>query len=200
MGRAMFKKEDATSPPKTRVPAARSWSELQSQFQQICDRASKIMSGVEPAVLLRHPKPECWSAADCLAHLNLSVDPYFPLWAQSFQRASRLEQDQRNSHRLDFWGRILVWALEPPPRFRFPTSANFKPLITGPAEQILADFLQRQQRILETLKSAGGFDVDRIKIASPFDARVRYSIWSSFCVTAAHERRHLGQAERALSE
>jgi hypothetical protein len=38
-----------------------------------------------------------------------------------------------------------------------------------------------------------------VKMASPVDSRVRYSIWSSFVVTAAHERRHLWQAEQAIS-
>ena len=37
-------------------------------------------------------------------------------------------------------------------------------------------------------------------MASPVEARIRYSIWSSFLVNAAHERRHLWQAEQALQK
>jgi hypothetical protein len=171
---------------------------LDEQFHQICERASAVLNGLGPALLLRRPKPECWSAAECIAHLDLSVDPYFELWAHAFEGATRVEQNETSSHRLDFWGRVLVWTLEPPAKFRFPTTANFEPVTTGRAEQILPDFLQRQYRILETLKRARAFEVDRIKITSPFSEHVRYSIWSSFCVTAAHERRHLAQAEKAL--
>lgn len=189
-----------TSVSKKRVPAARSWIELEAQFHEISERASALVRGVGPTALLRQPKPESWSAAQCMVHLNLSADSYFPLWAQEFKRATHAQPRESAYHRLDFWGRILVWTLEPPPRFRFPTSAKFQPAIDGAAEQVLPDFLDRQRRILQTLQEARNFDVERIKVASPFDARIRYSIWSSFCITAAHERRHLWQAERALGQ
>jgi hypothetical protein len=68
----------------------------------------------------------------------------------------------------------------------------------GPIDEVLPAFLERQQRILETIDRSRGVELDTIKIASPFERRVRYSMWSSFCVTAAHARRHLWQAERAL--
>lgn len=181
-----------------RMPAARSWSELESQFREISESASRMLNGREPAALLRKPKPESWSAAQCVVHLNLSVDPYFELWARKFERAPRVEPNQSANHRMDLWGKVLVWSLEPPPRFRFPTSADFQPVIEGQAEQVLPDFLERQQRIFQMLQKSCEFDVDTIKIVSPFNGKIRYSIWSSFCVTAAHERRHLWQAERAL--
>lgn len=191
---------DPTTVSRKRVPAAQSWSELETQFQQIAERAAGILSGLGPAALLRQPKPESWSAAQCIVHLNLSVDPYFQLWARELESAPRAKPSQSGSHRLDFWGRVLVWKLEPPPRFRFPTSANFQPVIEGQGEKVLPEFLQRQQRILQVLQTSREVDVDRIRITSPFNARVRYSMWSSLCVTAAHERRHLWQAERALAQ
>ena len=40
----------------------------------------------------------------------------------------------------------------------------------------------------------------RMKIVSPFDKRVRYNLVSAFHILAAHERRHLWQAEQAVAE
>ena len=42
-----------------------------------------------------------------------------------------------------------------------------------------------------------GRDLNRLKIVSPFGARLSYNVYSAFRVLAAHERRHVWQAERA---
>ena len=67
----------------------------------------------------------------------------------------------------------------------------------GQSTKCLA-FLGRQQQIRQVIDESRGVALDAVKITSPFARQVRYSMWSSFCLTAAHERRHLGQAERAL--
>lgn len=184
----------------SRVRAARTFDELRAQFNGIVERARALGERSDLAMLGRRPRSESWSAAECLTHLNLSADPYLAVW----RPALRALQDQSrrgstlNGYRRDFWGWSLAWVLEPPPRFRFPTTQPFQPVDVGAVETVVPAFLERQRRILEVLDSADGLPVDAIKITSPFDARVRYSIWSSFCVTASHERRHLWQAERAL--
>jgi hypothetical protein len=99
--------------------------------------------------------------------------------------------------RLDLWGRFFVWFLEPPPKLRFPAPASFQPIATGPPAQVLSSFLASQDAVLKMLEESDGLPLDRMKIASPFDRRVRYSVWASFCANAAHQRRHLWQAERA---
>ena len=181
-----------------RVQPASSWSELEEQFRSIENHATTLFRGAD-AAMLRRPKPQSWNATECLAHLNLSVDPYFPIWAKVFEEAPRVAASETETHRLDFWGRVLVWSLEPPPRFRFPTGPNFQPVSADSPEQVLAEFTLRQRKLFDVVKQARGYVVGGIKIASPFQSRVRYSLWSSFCITASHERRHLWQAQRALS-
>jgi len=65
---------------------------------------------------------------------------------------------------------------------------------------IVPEFLKRQAAILQILDDASGLASGKVKIVSPFNKHVRYSVWSSFCVTASHERRHLWQAERAVGK
>src|SRR6266702_8664499 len=101
-----------------RKPAVR-LEELESEVQDIRSRALALFSS-DPILASRRPRENSWSAAECLEHLNLSADPYFPHWVNVIPRASRrLQPDQ--PYRMDFWGRILFWMLEPPPRIRFPT-------------------------------------------------------------------------------
>ena len=43
------------------------------------------------------------------------------------------------------------------------------------------------------------YDVsDKVKLVSPFNARLKYNALAAFRILAAHQRRHLWQAERAL--
>jgi len=181
-----------------RVGAARTRGDLQAQFRDISARASALRERFDAAAFAARPQADSWSAAECLAHLNMSVDPYFPMWRAAVEQASGSHATPDRC-RLDFWGRVLVWTLEPPPRFRFPTGRPFEPVNAGTIDEVLPTFLERQQQILQALEGSRRVRLDAIKITSPFARQVRYSMWSSFCVTAAHERRHLWQAERALS-
>jgi hypothetical protein len=179
------------------VRTARTLGELEAQFREISERASALLGGMDPSKISLRPKPQSWSVAECFAHLNLSADPYFPIWERELAQARQQNRTEKKTYRLDFWGRMLVWTIEPPPKFRFPAPRNFQPVSVGTTETILPAFMERQRRILQAIGEAPGLAVDKIKITSPFDSRVRYSIWSSFCLTASHERRHLLQAERA---
>ena len=180
-----------------RQPLARSLDELQTQLREISERASELRTRIDSNSILKRPTPEAWSVAECLTHLNISVDAYFPIWDRELERAKRENRIAEGSYLLDFWGRVLIWSLEPPPRFRMKAPKKIQPVETGPTREIFPGFLARQQRIIETVEKARGLAIEKIKIASPVDSRVRYSVWSSFCLTASHERRHLLQAERA---
>jgi len=181
-----------------RVGTAQTRGDLQSQFRDISARASALRQRFDAAAFGARPHPDGWSAAECLAHLNISADPYFPIWREAIEQSAGRPPAASERYRLDFWGRVLVWTLEPPPRFRFPTGRPFEPVNAGTIDEVLPAFLDRQQRILQVIDDSRRVVIDAITITSPFARQVRYSMWSSFCVTAAHERRHLWQAERAL--
>jgi hypothetical protein len=127
------------------------------------------------------------------------MEAYFPIWRDELRKARAARRTAERPYRLDFWGWALATFLEPPPKLRFPAPAPLLPVETGPPEQVLSAFLTSQESLLRFLAEAEGLPLDQIKITSPFDRRVRYTVWSSFCVSVAHHRRHLWQAERAAA-
>jgi hypothetical protein len=179
------------------IQRAANLEELETQFTAICARASALVDSVDAQLLARRPREGSWSIIECIEHLNMSADPYFPLWESAIAQAGKRGVADNAPYRMDFWGRLLEWSLEPPPRFRFPTSKPFQPHSLSEMGPVLQGFLERQQGIIQNLRKSRGLAVDGVKIASPFSQRVHYSVWSSFVVTAAHERRHLWQAEQA---
>ena len=58
--------------------------------------------------------------------------------------------DSRVPHppELDFWGKMLCWFLEPPPKIRFKALAKFQPVECGTAAVVLPTFLSSQDRLL----------------------------------------------------
>jgi hypothetical protein len=102
--------------------------------------------------------------------------------------------------RLDLPSKLLSWFLEPPPKLRFPTPARFRPIDPGPPATVLHRFLASQTLLLDAMADTSGLAIDQVKITSPFSSRLRYSVWSSFCVNSAHQRRHIWQAERAADQ
>lgn len=188
-----------TSAAKSLAAArAKTMDELEAEFREICARFQALTASAGPEICLRAPGPESWSAAECIQHLNLTADAYFPVWAQVIASAGPRKSELNAPYRLDFWGRLLCWILKAPPRIRTKTLAPFEPVACYEVAQVLDGFLDRQERIVAALRRCRGRAVDQVKMASPVDARIRYSIWSSFVVTAAHQRRHLWQAERAV--
>ena len=172
--------------------------ELESEIRDIRAHASALFGSTDPETASRRLREKSWSPVECVEHLNLSADSYFPRWEEAISRAPRRARADK-PFRMDFWGRVLFWILEPPPRMRVPTSRPFVPVQTpGPAE-VSRKFFDRQSRILDVIRTCDGLAIDEVRIVSPFSSRVRYSVWSSFVVTAAHERRHLWQAEQALA-
>jgi len=183
--------------PKT-IQRARTLDELEAQFTAIETRAKALVASAGAELSNTSPTAGSWSAIECLQHLNISADAYFPIWQQIIANAGPRKAGMNAPYRTDFWGRLLSWILEPPPRIRSKTPVPFEPIVRGTIESVLSGFLERQQRIVAALDRCRGRAIDQVRMASPADPRIRYSIWSSFLIVAAHQRRHLSQAEQAV--
>jgi hypothetical protein len=165
-------------------------------FRAISERARTVVSRVGATRVDVPPGLKKWSIGECLVHLALTSEAYLPVWRNACHDAHSRGLSGEAPFTLDFWGRTWVWFLEPPPKLRFPAPKRFRPLVVPPTDEVLPAFLACQDEVLQVIAAAKGLPLDRMKITSPFDRRVRYSVWSSFCANAAHQRRHLWQAER----
>jgi hypothetical protein len=179
---------------------ARTLDELQAQFNAAGRRAQALVESAGAKLCNTRPAAESWSATECLQHLNISAEAYFPIWQQIIANAGPRKAEMNAPYRTDFWGRLLSWILEPPARTRSKTPLRLEPECCGAIDTVLPAFLERQERIVAALHRCRGRAIDTVRMASPVDARIRYSIWSSFLIVAAHERRHLWQAEQAVQK
>lgn len=139
----------------------------------------------------RRPSPERWSAGEHVVHLTLTTRAFLPLLENALAKAPA----GTGPYRRDFIGWMLGRVIEPPSRVRVKTTAPFVPSADEPREAALREFDASQDELAALLRRAAGRALDRVKIVSPFDGRVRYNVWSALRILAAHQRRHLWLAE-----
>ena len=172
---------------------------LRRELEQARMRAHAVADAAAPDLWARRPARAGWSAAECLGHLNLTSERFVPLIADALARARARGLTGAGPFRRDVAGWLLCRMLEPPYRVRVKTPPPFVPQGAEPVEPVLAAFDGWQSRLDALLVEANGLLLDRVWIVSPFAERVRYNGYSSFCIVAAHQRRHLWQAQRALA-
>jgi hypothetical protein len=141
--------------------------------------------------------PEQWSVGECVAHLNLTGQAYEPILRDGVARAKAAgPADPGRRYRRDFAGWVLWKMLPPPVRIRMPTPASFVPQGAIPKGPTVAEFERLQQGVLALLEEVDGRPMKEIKVASPFNAKMHYDLYSCFSVLAPHQHRHLWQGER----
>jgi hypothetical protein len=132
-------------------------------------------------------------------HLVTTIEQFLPAFDAALADTPRREAALDAPYRQSVVGRLFVWLLEPPYRIRFRTAPPFVPEHARAPDVDLDAFLQRHRELGTRLDTGRDRAIDQVMLPSPFDARVRYSIFTAFRVIPAHERRHLWQAEQALA-
>lgn len=168
---------------------------VEKELNEATRRAWHLVQSTDGRLFTVRPSAASWSAAECLAHLSISTEQFLPILRSAISQGEKKPRKPK----MDLLGRVLAWFLEPPIRKRVKTSAPFVPKAVRAKADAFGEFASLQEKLLELLREARAVDMSR-KIVSPFDKRVRYNLYSAFRIMAAHERRHLWQAEQAVAE
>jgi hypothetical protein len=171
---------------------------LLGELRDARSRAEAIFTGPSSAQLLRRASEKRWSAAECVEHLNISNRAYLPRLKEGLSSLRHKNLTASSVFRLDWNARLLKYWLEPPSRLRLPTGTSFEPITVQDPSAVLSAFHSLGQTLEEELSSGKGLALDAAKISSPFAQHMRYNVYSAFVLIAAHNRRHLWQAENAL--
>lgn len=171
--------------------------EVEKELNEATRRAWQLVQSTDGRLFTVRPRPMSWSAAECLAHLSISTESFLPVLREAVRAGGGAKKPRKP--KMDLMGRLLAWFLEPPIRKRVQTAAPFVPRAVRAKAEAFGEFASLQEKLIELLREARHADL-RAKIVSPFDRRVRYNLYSAFRIMAAHERRHLWQAEQAVAE
>jgi hypothetical protein len=170
-------------------------ADLKRQLESCAAAAQSLSGSVSEAEFNQRPPNQGWSIAECIQHLTATTRHYLPV----LESALRDAPAGSGPYKMDWRGRLLKWFLEPPYRSKAKTIPSIEPNIED-IRRVLPDFLDSQQRFLVAMESWHGRALDKVLITSPFNKRLRYNIHSLFNVVAAHQRRHLWQAQRVKDQ
>lgn len=171
---------------------------IERELNDATARAWSLVKSTDGRLFTVRPHPNSWSASECLAHLSISTELFLPVLGKALDDARKRGLKSDKAPKMDIIGRVMRWFLEPPIRQRLKTGAPFVPKSVRAKAEAFGEFSSLQNKLLEILRACRGFDLRKMKIVSPFDKRVKYNVYSAFRIVAAHERRHLWQAEQAV--
>lgn len=137
-----------------------------------------------------------WSIAQCLDHLAVINSFYSPSIQQSIDDARARTWTRRGPATPGFFGRRFIWSQEPPVKRRFSAPAPVQPGPSRSREEILRVYHDAHAVLRRLIADAADVDVNRATFPNPFFRIIRMRVSTALLVLAAHDRRHLWQAEQ----
>ena len=170
---------------------------IEQELEAARGRAHAIAAPLAEEDWGRRPAPGQWSVAECLIHLNLTSEAFLPLIRAAISSGRERHLVGVGPFRRDPVGWFVYRMTEPPVRFPIKTTAAFVPGGAEPKARVLETFDALQAQLVGCVRTADGLDLRRLRIRSPFAARLRYNLYSCLTIIPAHQRQHLAQAEEA---
>lgn len=144
----------------------------------------------------RPPRAGAWSALQAIEHLNVVADRYAP----HMETAIACAPSGTAPYRAGTWvGRLLLRSVDPKSTRRLPAPRLFLPPTTSlDPESVCERFDEHHERWRHLASAADGRDLGLARLRLPVTALLKISLEQAFHLHAAHEARHLAQAQRAL--
>lgn len=177
-------------------------SNLKAPYLESQQRLHALLDGLSDDAFNAKPSEKSWSAGECVVHLNKIAKGYLPKMEAAV--ADPAAPRGEGPFRYGWLSRRFIASVTPGSR-SLPTAGAMKP----PAADGLRSAVDRQRavehfdadvaRYVAVIEAAGGLDLARIKIASPFLSILRLPLGAFLDAMGQHSLRHVLQAERAVA-
>jgi hypothetical protein len=180
------------SPIGTALPA---WGvRLIAELDAADQRANELVIGLDSKQLNWQPGPGSWSVGQCLEHLCITNEVYFPPISNSLVDKPISAVQDITPGRFARW--FINSYIEPSPQSKHARAP--KKIVPGARVElsVLDRFLRSNQAVRELVRHAHDCDVNNIRFRNPFIPVLGFTVGTGLKIVSGHERRHLFQAER----
>jgi len=169
-----------------------------TQIEKVKADARVLVAGLSEEQASRRPAPDKWSIAECLSHLNLSIERTLPAFDRAIAKARAKGRTAAGPFRYSWFSRWMIASMEPPPKRRMKTFKIFVPPPPGGQRlaELVATFTEGLDQLATRVRQADGLDLGRNRVVSPVTSLLRMPMGAYFAFVIAHERRHLWQARQ----
>ena len=171
-----------------------------SDLGQITDDVGASFGHLTGGQLNWKPAEKSWSVAQCLDHLITINRLYFPIFER--MRAGKVENTflEKHSPLSGFFGRSLIKAMMPENPKKVKTSKKAYPSSSDISADIVERFAVHNRELAEHIgRISPEVDLKTI-ITSPLAGFVTYSLDDCLTMLVVHERRHVLQAKRVMTD
>lgn len=173
--------------------------ELRGYYDEVLSinqAAEDLLRGLSQAQLLWKPEPRSWSIAQCLDHLNAVSRVELPSVRRAIVEGRTRKLFGHGPYRYGPIGRLLIKVVDENARIRFKAPKAYLPAEATPPADVIRDFFQLQQELLDCIRDANGLDLARTKASILNYKHIRLSLGHDFKMFIVHAQRHLLQAQR----
>ena len=139
-----------------------------------------------------------WSVAQCLDHLAVINVLYGRAIRGGIEAARARGWGRQGPLALGFFGRTFVKGLEPPVKMRTRSPRSVQPHPRAPREEILRRYHEAHEQVRALVRDAATIDANRATFRNPFLKVLTLRVSTGLHAIAAHDRRHLWQAQRVV--
>ncbi len=142
------------------------------------------------------PRAGVWSIAQCFDHLNTVNRAYLRALKTAVSRAGATGPVRRGPIRPMWFGRRFIAFMEPPPRVRIRIPRRFHPRGRRLKAEVWPEFVRQHGQLRSMVcRECPPIDLNRVRVPNPFARVIRMRAGTMLRLIAAHDRRHLWQAE-----
>ncbi len=171
--------------------------DLMKQVEQADKVADDLASSVSEEQFHWHPDDgRAWSMAQCLEHLATMNDLYGGVVRGAVDAARARGWQRQRPIASTIFGQWFISSQEPPVKRRLRAPTSTQPGSTHTREEILRLYHDAHLKIRAIITDSADLDVNRATFQNPFLPLIRVRVGTALRIMAAHDRRHLWQAER----
>lgn len=171
---------------------------LQNDVRQLV-AAAESMKGMDKIKLSYPLTNGKWTAIQALEHLNIFNRYYLPVIETEIAESKSGRSAWFNSGTL---GNYFTNMMKPTDVYqvknKMKTGKAYNPPAALNSEQVVAEFLQHQQKLTQLLDAVRESDMNSIRIPISVSKFIKLKLGDTFRFLIAHEQRHLVQARNAI--
>jgi len=182
------------------IPGDEELAGYRAQLSLIEERVRDLVTPLDDRRVSWRPGPDRWSVGECIEHLSVIASLLIPKIREAVDRGRKKGLFGDGPFVYSWPGRMFVESLQPSARIKIRTMKMYTPRPGLTKDDVVTRFFRCQKEFRRLIEAAEGLDLVRIKVASPANRLLRFSLGIWFAASVAHEQRHLEQASRVVRD
>jgi hypothetical protein len=173
-------------------------ADIMRQLDSVDAASKRVVDGLAREQLLWRPGATKWSITECFDHLVIVDGMDLPGFRSAAAEARKEGATLKGPFRYGVLSGWFVSAMEPPVRrFKASSSGPYVPRAELDPSAVIQRFFAVHEELRAFIVEADGVDLARVKVRSPVGpAGLKMSLGRRLQLIAAHDRRHVWQAEQ----